>query len=52
LPQFVGTSADRGGYAIYKVAKVIAPPPAEPAKLTAAASRVSELQNRECSTLT
>jgi len=47
VPQFVGATADRGGFAIYKVVKVIAPPPAEPSKLAAAASRISELQNRE-----
>jgi peptidyl-prolyl cis-trans isomerase D len=47
LPQYVGAPAERGGFAIYKVAKVIAPPPAEPAKVTAALTRIAELQNRE-----
>jgi peptidyl-prolyl cis-trans isomerase D len=47
VPQFVGVTGDRGGFAIYKVVKVIAPPPAEPAKLAAAATRIGELHNRE-----
>jgi peptidyl-prolyl cis-trans isomerase D len=47
LPQFVGASSDRGGFAIYKVVKVVAPPAQEPARLAAAANRIGELQNRE-----
>lgn len=47
VPQFVGMTGDRGGFAIYKIVKVIAPPPAEPAKLAAATNRIAELQNRE-----
>lgn len=47
VPQFVGVTGERGGLAIYKVVRVITPPPAEPAKLAAATSRIGELHNRE-----
>ncbi len=47
LPRFVGMTNERGGFSIYKVTKVIAPPVADPAKLAAASARVGELQSRE-----
>jgi peptidyl-prolyl cis-trans isomerase D len=47
VPQFVGVPTERGGFAIYKVVKVVAPPPPEPGKLAAATNRIGELQNRE-----
>jgi len=47
VPQFLGANGERGGFSIYKVVKVIMPPPAEPAKLAAAANRIGEMQNRE-----
>jgi peptidyl-prolyl cis-trans isomerase D len=47
LPQFVAASNDRGGFSIYKVANVITPSVADPAKLAAASVRVGEMQSRE-----
>lgn len=47
LPQYVGATDERGGFAIYKVAKVVLPQEAEPAKVAAARARIGELQNRE-----
>jgi peptidyl-prolyl cis-trans isomerase D len=47
LPRYIGAPSERGGFAIYKVVNVIAPPEAEPAKLATARTRISEVQNRE-----
>jgi len=47
LPRYVGTPSDHGGFTIYRLVKVVTPPAAEPAKLTAAKARISEMQNRE-----
>ncbi len=47
LPAYVGAPSERGGYSIYRLVKVVLPPAAEPTKLAAARSSISELQNRE-----
>ncbi|MEO5700772.1 MAG: SurA N-terminal domain-containing protein [Casimicrobiaceae bacterium] len=47
LPQYVGTSSEQGGFAIYKVTQVIAPPAADDAKLAAVGSRMNEQLSRE-----
>jgi peptidyl-prolyl cis-trans isomerase D len=48
LPAYVGAANERGGYAIYKVLKVMTPPTAtEPTKLAAARTRIGEMQSRE-----
>ena len=47
LPRYVGAPSERGGFAIYKLVKVILPPEAEPAKLAAARARIGEMQSRE-----
>lgn len=47
LPRYVGAANERGGYSIYKVLNAITPPPPDPAKLAAAASRIGEMQSRE-----
>jgi peptidyl-prolyl cis-trans isomerase D len=47
VPQYVGASNERGGYAIYKVLKVVVPPVSDPAKLAAAATRIGDMQSRE-----
>ena len=47
LPQYIGATDERGGFAIYKVLKVILPLEAEPAKVAAARTRIGEMQNRE-----
>ncbi len=47
VPQYTGAPNERGGYSIYKLAKVIDPPPADPAKLTAATARIGDQVGRE-----
>jgi peptidyl-prolyl cis-trans isomerase D len=47
LPKYIGAPADRGGYTIYRVDKVIQPPAPEPAKLASAKAAIGEIQNRE-----
>jgi len=47
VPRYIGAPSERGGFAIYKLVKVILPPEAEPAKLAAARARIGEMQNRE-----
>jgi peptidyl-prolyl cis-trans isomerase D len=47
LPRYIGTASDRGGFAIYRLNKVIQPAEADPAKLAAARTRIAEMQNRE-----
>ena len=47
LPRYVGAVNDRGGYSIYKIINAITPPPPDPAKLAAAATRIGEMQSRE-----
>ena len=48
LPQLVGATNERGGFAIYRVQKVTMPPSAaDPSKLTGARSRIGDMQSRE-----
>jgi peptidyl-prolyl cis-trans isomerase D len=47
LPQYVGTTNERGGFAIYRILKVMMPPAVDPAKLASANSRIAEMQSRE-----
>lgn len=47
LPSYIGGTNERGGFGIYKLVKVVAPPEAEPAKLASARTRIGEMQNRE-----
>ena len=48
LPQLVGAPNERGGYAIYRVQRVMLPPTAaDPSKLAGARSRIGEMQSRE-----
>jgi peptidyl-prolyl cis-trans isomerase D len=47
VPAYAGAPNERGGYSIYRTEKVIDPPQADPAKLQAASSRVSEQVGRE-----
>lgn len=47
LPKYVGATNERGGFSIYQVQKVIMPPPPEPAKLSAAGSRLGDQLGRE-----
>jgi peptidyl-prolyl cis-trans isomerase D len=47
LPAYAGALNERGGFAIYKVSKVIEPPAPDDAKLKSAESRVSDQLGRE-----
>ena len=47
LPRYAGAPNERGGYSIYKLAKVIDPPAPDLAKLTAANTRIGEQVGRE-----
>jgi len=47
LPAYVGTSADAGGYALYKVVQVIQPPPPDAARVSAFKERIGEQLGRE-----
>ncbi len=47
LPQYAGAPNERGGFSIYKLAKVIDPPAADPAKLTAASTQIGDQVGRE-----
>jgi peptidyl-prolyl cis-trans isomerase D len=47
LPRYVGGPSERGGFAIYRLVKVVMPPSAEPAKLATAKARIAEMQNLE-----
>ena len=47
VPQYTGAPNDRGGFSIYRLAKVIEPPAPEPAKLNAASTRIGEQLGRE-----
>ena len=47
LPAYVGATGARGGYAIYKVLKVTAPPPPDATRLAGSTSRVTEQVGRE-----
>ena len=48
LPQLVGAQNERGGFAIYRVQKVIMPASsADPSKLAGARTRIGDMQGRE-----
>ena len=47
LPAYIGMAGDGGGFAIYRVVKVISPPEIDQAKVAAARARIGELQSRE-----
>ena len=47
LPAYTGAVNDRGGYSLYRVQRVITPPPADAAKVNAFAGRVGEQVGRE-----
>ncbi len=47
VPSYIGTAGEGGGFAIYRLLKVILPPEVDPGKIAAARARISELQNRE-----
>jgi peptidyl-prolyl cis-trans isomerase D len=47
LPAYAGATTERGGYAIYRISKVIEPPAPDDAKLNSASARVSEQLGRE-----
>jgi peptidyl-prolyl cis-trans isomerase D len=47
LPAFVGANDIRGGYSIYKVLRVITPPPPDATRLAGFTSRVSDQVGRE-----
>jgi len=47
LPAYVGAPSEQGGFAIYRIVKVVQPPEPDAAKLAAAKGRIGEMQNRE-----
>jgi peptidyl-prolyl cis-trans isomerase D len=47
VPQYAGATNERGGYSIYRVIKVIDPPPADPAKLASTDKQLGEQIGRE-----
>jgi peptidyl-prolyl cis-trans isomerase D len=47
LPGYAGSTNERGGYSLYRVERVITPPPADAAKVTAFAGRVGDQVGRE-----
>ena len=47
VPAYIGATGDGGGFSIYRLAKVIMPPEADPEKVAAARARIGEMQNRE-----
>ena len=47
LPVYVGTPSDGGGFAIYRLVKVITPTDVDQAKVAAARARIGEMQSRE-----
>ena len=47
LPKLIGLANERGGFSVYRVEKVIEPPPPDAAKLAAASSRLGEQLGRE-----
>ena len=47
VPQYAGAPNERGGFSIYKLAKVVESPAPDPAKLTAANTRIGEQLGRE-----
>jgi peptidyl-prolyl cis-trans isomerase D len=47
LPKYVGATNERAGFSIYRVSKVIAPPPPDDTRLAAVSARISEQLGRE-----
>jgi peptidyl-prolyl cis-trans isomerase D len=47
VPQYAGTTNERGGFSIYKVEKVIDPPAPEAGTLASASTRIGEQVSRE-----
>src|SRR4029434_3997957 len=47
LQVYAGTRAEGGGFSIYRLVKVIAPPDADAEKVAAARARIGEMQSRE-----
>ncbi len=47
VPQYAGATNERGGFSIYRVAKVIEPPPADAARLAAASRQIGDQVGRE-----
>jgi peptidyl-prolyl cis-trans isomerase D len=47
LPAYAGATNERGGYSLYRVQRVVVPPPADAARLTAFANRVGDQIGRE-----
>jgi peptidyl-prolyl cis-trans isomerase D len=47
LPTYVGSSSEQGGYTIYKIEQVIAPPPPEASRVTAFVGRLGDQVGRE-----
>jgi peptidyl-prolyl cis-trans isomerase D len=47
LPGYTGSANERGGYSLYRVERVMTPPPADAAKVTAFAGRVGDQVGRE-----
>jgi peptidyl-prolyl cis-trans isomerase D len=47
LPAYTGSVNERGGFSLFRVQKVIAPPPADAAKVTAFMGRVGDQVGRE-----
>jgi peptidyl-prolyl cis-trans isomerase D len=50
LPAYTGSINDRGGYSLYRVQRVITPPPPDAAKVNAFAGRVGDQVGRELAT--
>ena len=47
LPAYIGTPGDGGGFAIYRLVKIISPPDVDQSKVAAARARIGEMQARE-----
>lgn len=47
LPRYLGAANEAGGFSVYKLIQVIAPPAPDAAKLTAAGNRIGEQISRE-----
>ncbi|HTS22372.1 MAG TPA: SurA N-terminal domain-containing protein [Casimicrobiaceae bacterium] len=47
LPAYTGATNERGGYSLYRVQRIIAPPPPDAAKVNAFAGRIGDQLGRE-----
>jgi peptidyl-prolyl cis-trans isomerase D len=47
LPAYIGAAGEGGGFAIYKLVKVVLPAEIDASKVAAAQARIADLQNRE-----